>query len=106
MFKSIEYKRAKTVVEQLKRGEWKGRFNDIASGVLTLERDGVSLWVANTSFDCEIHYPKSINYFGYFWRHWVWFVAQKERRESELIFRDKEKFETNNKIDDRVIKGQ
>ena len=70
--------RAMRVIEQLHAGEWKYEWNSGSKEFLTAERNGVELWCGNGPFWTDI--DNTGNYFGYFWRHIVWWFGIRPTR--------------------------
>lgn len=78
-----QYRNAKKAVAQIKNGEWKPKFNDLCEEHLSAHRGNLSLWIGNGAWFCEIN---NENYFGLFWRHYVWwFAARKLKNDTEKI---------------------
>lgn len=75
------YKNARAVVEQIRRGEWVPRYNPLANDFLIAEKDGYELWLANGSFFCDIN---DVNIFGYIFRHYVYYAASRKLRSEAL----------------------
>lgn len=71
------YKNARAVVEQIRRGEWVPRYNPLSNDFLIAEKDGYELWLANGSFFCDINHDNS---FGYIFRHYVYYAASRKLR--------------------------
>lgn len=63
------YKNAKTCIAQMKRCEWIPLWNSLSNSYITAERNGLSLWLDNGPFFTDID---ERNYFGYLFRHWVY----------------------------------
>ena len=83
------FRNAQKVIEQIKRGEWMPIWNPYSRKHLTAHRDGLVLWLGNGAFFCDIsgnqffHCDARLNnYFGLFWRHYVWFAAARKLRRS------------------------
>ena len=83
------FRNAQKVIEQIKRGEWRPIWNPYSRKHLTAHRDGLVLWLGNGAFFCDIsgnqffHCDARLNnYFGLFWRHYVWFAAARKLRRS------------------------
>lgn len=76
------FRNAQKVIEQIKRGEWMPIWNPYSIKHLTAYRDGLELWLGNGSFFCDICDARLNNYFGLFWRHYVWFAAARKLRRS------------------------
>lgn len=71
---------ARTVVAQLKRGEWEFRYNPFTRHCCTAHRGKLELWVGNGAFFCDI---RNKNAFGLILRHWVWWAAARKGRKLE-----------------------
>lgn len=69
-----KYANAKKAIAQIRAGEWVPYFNSIAGRNLTASRGGLELWIGNGGWFCEI---KQGDYFGWFWRHYVWWAAAR-----------------------------
>lgn len=80
------YKNARAVVEQIKRGEWLPRYNPLVNDFLTAEKDGDELWLANGSFFCDVNGENS---FGYIFRHYVYYAGSSKLRSEALKSRKK-----------------
>lgn len=76
------YLRAKKVVGQINNGDWTADYSERNDAVYTIKNNGVEIWVCSGGFNCKIHRPDEVDAFGLFWRHWVWFSAQKIRRKA------------------------
>ena len=83
------FRNAQKVIEQIKRGEWRPIWNPYSRKHMTAHRDGLELWLGNGAFFCDIsgnqffHCDARLNnYFGLFWRHYVWFAAARKLRRS------------------------
>ena len=76
------YKNARLCVEQIKNGEWKLSPPNMFDGeIYTAKRNNQYLWITNESFFVDIKegiFGKYENYFGYFWRHYVWWFGVKK----------------------------
>ena len=75
------YKNASLCIEQIKNKEWELSSPNIFDGeIYTAHRNGQYLWLANGGFftDIEVILGKGKNYFGYFWRHYVWWFGVKK----------------------------
>ena len=70
-----EYRNARTAINQIRRGEWKPIYNTTCRDHIHAERNGLELWLGNGPLFCEIRRGK---YFGYFWRHYVWWAAARK----------------------------
>lgn len=75
------YKNARAVVEQIRRGEWVPRYNTFRNDFLNAYKDGDELWLANGSFFCDIN---NNNAFGYIFRHYVYYAASRKLRSEAL----------------------
>ena len=75
------FRNAQKAIEQIKRGEWMPIWNPYSRKHLTAHRDGLELWLGNGAFFCDISGNLN-NYFGLFWRHYVWFAAARKLRRS------------------------
>lgn len=73
---------ARTVVAQLKRGEWEFRYNPLTRHCCTAHRGELELWVGNGALFCDIC---GKNAFGPILRHWVWWAAARKGRKMEDI---------------------
>ena len=71
---------ARTVVAQLKRGEWEFRYNPLTHCCCTAHRGELELWVGSGAFFCDI---RDKNAFGLILRHWVWWAAARKGRKLE-----------------------
>jgi hypothetical protein len=90
---STPYKtRAKKVIEQLRNNEWKFEYNHLTRSCCTARRGSIELWCENGPFYTDF-YPGVPNYFGLFYRHWVWWAgirplllkANKKYRQQKII---------------------
>ena len=70
----LHYRNAKKAIEQIRNGEWTPRYNSVSHEYLTAHKGNLELWLGNGTWLCEITY----NYFGLFWRHYVWFAAARK----------------------------
>ncbi len=78
---ALRFKNAKTVIRQIKNGEWIPRMNGIDRSHYTAHRDGHILWMANGAFFCDLKDRDSYDdlmAFGLIWRHWVWWAAARK----------------------------
>lgn len=71
------YRNAKTCIAQIRRGEWKPRWNPIGGEYMTAHRGDMELWIANGGWFVDIDRR---NYFGLLFRHWVWIAAARKLR--------------------------
>lgn len=67
---------ARTVVQQIKKGEWVPRFNPLNGSHLVAERDGLALWIGNGCWFCDMY--QSNPAFGLVFRHYVWWAAARK----------------------------
>ncbi len=70
------YRNARTAVQQIRRGEWVPLYNSLCNECLTAHRGGLELWIGTGAWFCEI----DGNYFGLFWRHYVWWAAARQMK--------------------------
>lgn len=93
---SVSYfNNAKQVVDQMRRGEWKVVDMHEGGGIFRIARGDVQIWVANGGFFCEIYKPfgSSPKFFGFVYRHWVWFHAKKIVKKARAEFRMRKNLE-------------
>jgi hypothetical protein len=74
------YANSRIAIQQIRSGEWDFRFNDISDTCCTAHRDGLTLWVGNGGFFCEIEGRRA---FGLLFRHYVWWAAARKARREE-----------------------
>lgn len=74
------YKNAKLCVEQIKNGEWKFAREYPGAEEYRIVKDTLHIWICNGPFFLEVCNGdiKDLDYFGYFWRHYVWWFGVKK----------------------------
>ncbi len=77
MEKISKRKAAMKTIEQLKNNEWVFRWNLKSESALTCTRKGMKIWCGNGGFFTDIY---DLNYFGYFWRHIVWWKGVRPKK--------------------------
>ena len=73
------YANAKKAIAQIRAGEWDPHYNPLSRAHLTANRNGLELWIGNGAWFCEIRGGTG-NYFGLFWRHYVWWAAARQMK--------------------------
>ena len=81
----IKYYNAKTVIKQIRLGEWKPVYNELCLESLNAHRVGFELWLGNGAWFCDIEEigryglaGVKVNAFGLIFRHWVWWAAARK----------------------------
>lgn len=62
-------------VETFRSGEWKPYMIEDKCFAAIRRSDGKELWLANGAWCCDI---RDECYFGYIWRHYVWWMAGRK----------------------------
>lgn len=76
-----EYRNAKKAVAQIQAGEWVPKYNELSRSHLYAIRGDLRLWIGNGPWYCDI----DTGYFGFAWRHYVWWAAaRKIKRDSDF----------------------
>jgi hypothetical protein len=71
---------ARTVIRQIRAGEWEFRYNQAASDCFVATRNGREIWVGNGGCFCDLRSGPPA--FGLIFRHWVWHAAARKARNS------------------------
>ena len=77
----LRFNNARTVIQQIRRGEWEVEPDGNTDTVYAAARCGYRLWLANGTFFCEVtefYGDKCKPAFGLLWRHYVWFAAARK----------------------------
>lgn len=73
------------VIDQFKKGLWEFHWNSLTGSYVTAKYNGQEIWCANGSFFTDFH-PEESNEFGYFWRHFVyWLGIYPSRKKATLL---------------------
>lgn len=77
------YKNARLCVEQIKNGEWKFAREYPGAEEYRIVKGTLHIWIGNGPSSLEVctvcnNGVKELYYFGYFWRHYVWWFGVKK----------------------------
>jgi hypothetical protein len=89
---SVRLYLAKTVIAQVKAGEWIPEENQFQSQTYNILRNGQKMWVANGAWFLQVD---NVNIFGDILKHYVWHKAVKQIvNEADKKYKDIDKITT------------